>query len=320
MSRTAQLSKAAWPGRPRDPPKTALLWCCAWLASPFSLDSARRHRRMTGPSGLPKFRNPPVREVVISVQFDPLTKLSPIHLGRWWEGERREHYPRSEERPPLPATREQFEWKASQPRFNLRVGGAPPTQAIWFLTEDGGEVLQIQRDRFSRNWTRKQDEYPSYEKLRPAFERDFEDFRAFLLREGIGEPSIVQCEITYVNPLQAGDGWDRQGELQKIFAPWSGGFVEGFLPEPENVQIAARFMIKDPPGTPIGRLYATVQPAIDPETSSPRILLTLAARGRPLGPGLDGIRAFLDLGHEWIVRGFATLTTTDMHKRWDRIQ
>jgi len=33
---------------------------------------------------LPTFENPPVVETVMSVQFDPLSKLTDAHLGGFW--------------------------------------------------------------------------------------------------------------------------------------------------------------------------------------------------------------------------------------------
>ena len=42
----------------------------------------------------------------------------------------------------------------------------------------------------------------------------------------------------------------------------------------------------------------------------------LFARGAPIGDGLEGALAFLDLGHDWLVRAFKSLTTLEMHKEW----
>ena len=47
-------------------------------------------------------------------------------------------------------------------------------------------------------------------------------------------------------------------------------------------------------------------------------LMNLSARGIPLGPGVGGAFDFFDLAREWIVRGFADLTTRAMHRSWKR--
>lgn len=278
---------------------------------------------MSGSQDYPKYHHPPVAEVVMSVQFDPLTALAPVHLGRWWTDERRARYPVMEERPPLEQTREEFAVPNTTGLvFNFKLLGSPPTPAIWFLTRDRTELLQVQRDRFSRNWTRQSSEadYPSYDALWPAFEEEFVAFTEFLAGEGIGEPIVEQCELTYVNPIGPGPEWDRHGQLSKLLVPWSEDQTEpAFLPEPEDVQATIRYRIPGPDGEPAGRLYVTAQPvwSAGPE---PRILLTLSARGRPFGPGIEGVQAFLETGHEWIVRGFSALTTTPMQNRWERYQ
>jgi uncharacterized protein (TIGR04255 family) len=255
----------------------------------------------------------------MSVQFDPMTSLSPIHLGRWWIDERRVRYPVTEERPPLEPTLEQFTAPQPVPAFNFRLMTGPVTPAVWFLKNDRTELLQIQRDRFTRNWAKKSDDeqYPSYDRLWPAFERDYSEFSEFLEAEGIGHPSLNQCELTYVNPISL-PSWQVNPDLTAVLAPWTGATTEGFLPEAEDVQVAIRYTIPDPQGQPAGRLYVKVDPAVLPD-KTPALVMTLSARGRPLGPGLVGTKAFLDLGHEWIVRGFTSLTTETMHAEWGRL-
>jgi hypothetical protein len=69
---------------------------------------------------------------------------------------------------------------------------------------------------------------------------------------------------------------------------------------------------------PVGRLHSVTTPRYRVDTMEPVYVLEMVARGQPLGPGLDGAVALLDLGHEYIVRGFADLTTRRMHEVWGR--
>lgn len=265
---------------------------------------------------LPKFDNPPVNEVVLGVQFDPLTRLTPAHLGIWWaEDDRRARYPLCEERPPLPTAVETFA-APGIPSFRLQVG--PMSPALWFLSQTRNELLQVQRDRFTRNWTRSPDvRYPSYDALRPAFEQDLAEFSDFVVRNELGEIAVRQAELTYINPIRMEGVWTHHGELERWLALWSGRVSEGFLPEPEDVGLVTRYvMARD--GVPVGRLIANVQPAW--EGTNPVCLFTLTARGAPREPTLDAALEFLDLGHEWVVRGFTTLTTEMMHNVWERRQ
>ncbi len=270
---------------------------------------------------LPKYNRPPVTEVVMSVQFDPITALTPVHLGAWWTPQRRKTYPTCEERPPIEPMIETFGVPRG-PTFQLRLGNGLPAPAMWFFSHDRTELLQIQRDRFTRNWIRSGVEapYPSYGRLLPAFKRDLEEFTQFLAEADLGSANLTQVELTYINPVAPdGDVWSDHGELGAILTPWTNNLTEGFLPTPEDVQIAARYRMVGADGDPVGRLIVTVQPVFD-QSSHPRYLVTVMARGVPEANSVKGAVAFLDRAHEWIVRGFTTITTEAMHRLWGRTQ
>ena len=88
------------------------------------------------------------------------------------------------------------------------------------MNSAGTEMIQIQNDRFIKNWRKcgENEEYPRYAKtVKPAFERDFREFLAFLADENLGAVKVNQCEVTYVNHIVAGDGWSNWDEFDKVF-------------------------------------------------------------------------------------------------------
>jgi len=116
---------------------------------------------------------------------------------------------------------------------NLRIELVQDVQhpRLWFLNEDGSELVQFQRDRLVHNWRRTTPEepYPHYENLRPAFERDLHDLVSFLEEQGLPPVSPVQCELTYVNPIPAEDlGPDRS--LSALVVPWTDRYSDAYLP------------------------------------------------------------------------------------------
>jgi hypothetical protein len=104
-----------------------------------------------------------------------------------------------------------------------------------------------------------------------------------------------------------------------VLRNWSALRDSSFLPEAEDGAIRLRFVIRDRGVTPIGRLHVALQPGWKKADNSPILLMNLTARGAPLGEGISGAFDFFDLGHEWIVKGFADLTTAEMHRAWERI-
>ncbi len=93
------------------------------------------------------------------------------------------------------------------------------------------------------------------------------------------------------------------------------------MPQAEDVGLCTRYIVPDDSGEPIGRLHVLFQPAWKKADISPIFTMNLTARGKPLGEGVEGAFAFFDLGHRWIVKGFADLTTETMQYRaWERVQ
>ena len=97
------------------------------------------------------------------------------------------------------------------------------------------------------------------------------------------------------------------------------GSLKGeFLPEAEDVALRVRYSIPGGDGA-VSRLHVVADPGFD-SSGKPGIVLTLTARGG-LGRGAeDSLESRLDLGREWIVRGFADVTSNAMHRHWEREQ
>lgn len=267
---------------------------------------------------LPDFANPPVIEVALSVQFEPLSVLRTPHFGLLWSEFRRE-FPRIEEHPPRAAVIEQF-GIPRPPKMDVRVEVGLPIPQCRFLNEKGTELIQVQQDRFVHNWRKVGggDEYPRYEFVKRRFEEELGTFRQFLAREGLGELVPNQCEVTYVNHIISGAGWERHGELGNILTVWTTRYSDTFLLGPEDIGHRIRYIIPGADGSPLGRLLVGIDPAYRTEDDRPIYVLILTARGRPIGEGIEGALGFLDIGREWVVRGFTSLTSSRMHEVWGR--
>ena len=148
---------------------------------------------------------------------------------------------------------------------------------------------------------------------------DLNQFSAFLLEDGFSNRDANQCEITYVNHLPAGEEWSRHGEVGNVVGPLPGRTSDDFLPEPESVEAPFRYVFRWPGSEePAGRLHVQVGSVHRVADGPPMLKVLLTARGRPRGAGTDDVLEWLDVGHDFLVRGFASLTTENMHRRWGR--
>jgi hypothetical protein len=263
------------------------------------------------------FERPPVTETILGVQFLPLRGLTLPYLGLFW-GEVRADYPTQEVKPALPPVVEDF---SGVPGPEGGVGiqfVTEPDARCWFIDKTSTQLIQVQRDRFIRNWRKGQpphDGYPRYDVLRPRFATDWTRFLAFLEREGLGRPEVNQCEVTYVNHIELGVGWENLGEAHKVLAMLRGIEKPGILPEPEVVILNARYVMPARPG----RLHVSAQPAVRRSDGKHVLQLTLTARGKPDSSAIADILRWFDEGHDWIVYGFVDVTTPAMHQIWGRL-
>src|SRR2546425_18159 len=101
-------------------------------------------------SPLPKYRRPPVVETALGVQFAPLKSFSIPHFGLFWNAIRGD-YPKQEMKPPLGNVVEDLAAPPAPDQIHLQLVSEPEARC-WFLNAGATELIQLQRDRFVRNW------------------------------------------------------------------------------------------------------------------------------------------------------------------------
>ena len=94
-----------------------------------------------------------------------------------------------------------------------------PLPRVWFIHRNDNELIQVQRNRFLYNWRKRQsnDEYPGYEKVVENFERYLSCFEEFLATENLGNLVAIEYELTYIDIIPKGHGWENPGDLAKVF-------------------------------------------------------------------------------------------------------
>ncbi len=239
---------------------------------------------LSRPADLPDFRNPPVSEVVLSVQFASIPMFRSAHIGLLWERLRQE-YPKISEQAPLQARFETFGVMPANPAPFLQIQTllSPPMPRYWFEEESGGELLQVQQDRIAHNWRKHEAEkdYPRYEAIRNQFASDVGTFTGFLAAESLGEMRPNQCEVTYINTIELPPGeHDIYRHLERITPLWAGRFAEPFCHEIESAMVQSRFVLRHE-GKPFGRTYVTFGPALLATQNRPVIRLEITVRGKP---------------------------------------
>jgi uncharacterized protein (TIGR04255 family) len=259
-----------------------------------------------------RYDHPPVIEVVCGVLFGALPRLRTAHVGVFWDKVRRQ-FPRAEEAPPLSAV---IESTTGTPWLEIALGVVPPFPRSWFLSEDDHRLIQLQRDRFLYNWRRSSPDdgsYPSYDTIMVDFERLWSEFREFVSVENLGELAARQLELTYVSVIPEASIPDHDPVFVDHARESS---LTRFLPIPESFEWRTSYLLPDD----CGRLHMLASSAREIATGAPIRRLETTARGINDAAAAGDMRNWFDLAHEWVVRGFADVTTERMQTDvWRRV-
>jgi uncharacterized protein (TIGR04255 family) len=267
--------------------------------------------------GLINYGNPPVVEVVCGILFKPIQQMLAPHLGLLWEKFRSE-YPNCREVPPIAPIIEEFEERGGEQELHIELTEKPPLPRIWFIHKNENGIIQVQRDRFLHNWrkVRPDDEYPRYYTVIEMFRNHLSSFESFLKENGLGQITPLQYEMTYINHIPQGEGWETIKEIGSVFPDFAfRSDQRRFLPHPEAINWRTSFVLPDRSG----RLHVTVRKTRERGSSRSILLLELTVRGIGDDKSLNGTWNWFNLAHEWIVYGFADLTGEEVQRKvWKR--
>lgn len=274
------------------------------------------------------YGNPPIDEVAISVQFEELNKLDFRKINVIF-AEFSDFAETIEEKPPLNAQFELFDEgriSSSDARLEFFTDSMPPRRRLWFVGAGGAELVQMQSDRFIRNWRKRSESqsYPRFNQILPEFVADYRKFLSGAANAGYKKIEPNQVEVSYFNNIWLEDGLNAMNACEKYFSfiklprspeiPYS----EGFKAEAASVGLRYQFY-EDGQSSARGRLFVDLFPATD-STGRNVLRLQLVARGRPSGTDADAVERFVRAGRREIVSMFDRLTSTEAREVWDRKQ
>lgn len=256
---------------------------------------------------LPTFDRPPVVEVVLGFEFQPVADFGAVRLAQvatLWQ----DRYPIVQEQQPLPMS-PPIGVPGQFPTMFVNVGA--PAIRLWLLGEDGSHLLQVQRDRLILNWRHaSSDPYPHYDTLRPQFVQALRELTAFVREHGLGSIVASAVEVSYVNEVVTANG-----------LPSLSGILTAVSDHAHHLgwPVASR-IIQAYNGRSTGSGPAVLTLTADTQGRGPNsTLITLTYRAAvPVDATEADVMSTMDLGHREVVIGFAESTTNAMHEVWGR--
>ncbi|HEX4145660.1 MAG TPA: TIGR04255 family protein [Pirellulales bacterium] len=263
------------------------------------------------PEHLASFAHPPVIELVLGVQFDPLG-LTSGHLGWYWKSTLGDEWPRVADAPRLLDQVEPFgNMMASWPFPNLiSFGRAAEAQRLQISNDSRDRMIQVQDTRFIFNWLKGEGEYPRYPQIKTEFDTHLARFTEFARVASLNPLKPNQWEVNYVNHIPAGELWQAPADWPKVIpgllvraGDYGGTRFENMSGEWQS-EIPERR----------GRLRINV--AFQHKAADQVLALTLTARG-PVSEQ-EGLTHGLDLGRKTIVTAFDQITSVEAKEHWGR--
>lgn len=179
----------------------------------------------------------------------------------------------------------------------------------FLLDASKNQLLQVQLNAFIRNWRAIEDKrlYCHYSDLKPMFQEDWTTYREFLKDEGLPEPSVFQCDVTYINHLVKGREWNTLEDISSLFPRMKFSFKGALV-----TSFSCSAAVAD------NQVRIEASPALRPD-GTPIIQLTLNVSGKPADTSEASIWAKLDDCHKLLVETFADITASDLQQQvWRR--
>ena len=262
------------------------------------------------PDHLPDFAEPPLDEVVLGVQFEPVSGYSAVYAKDIWELFRSE-FPKVQEQPILPPQFETFGGANAQASLEIHLGEAPVGSRLWFLSEDESHLLQFQSDRFITNWRKRPDlpPYPRFEEIAKAFENNLTKLERHFWANFKHQININQAEVTYINIILIEDYSEA--------CEWFSLLKDGNL-NIDTLNMGFGEVVKSRTGEPFARLYHKIESARSVNSEQRAFRLSLTYKGKPAGNNIASAMIFLADAREAVVTRFADITTDKAHQSWGR--
>ncbi len=269
---------------------------------------------------LPSFDAPPVVETVVGVHFEQLSRFDVAQRSLFWS-RLRDTFPILEEKVPLEEIREEFgeERFASGAPIRWQLSEAPPSPRLWAKSNDGRHTMQIQQDALLVNWERDPrslSPYWPYDKRRRDLFDKLAVLDSFLRESDIGELRPTSCFARYINHIEYDQAAEFPEVLGRLLTTWCNQTTDDWLPPVEQASLHLTFPFPEQRG----RLHVDVSPGARRKDNQRVLRMNFTARGVPSEATIEATLNWVDLGHEWIVRGFTSLTRPEMHTVWSRTQ
>jgi len=248
------------------------------------------------------YASPPIVEAVFGITFQPIDGLKIPHYGLFWNLIKAE-LPSCEHASPIVS-----------PDQPISVGfEGLPLPRIWYISEDGARLLQVQGDRLLFNWRQMADEsYPRFESIYQTFIHYFEMFNQFLIDNELPPVQVISTHLAYINHIR-GEIEGKEICEKDIFKEASQEESPLKFLQSKSASNWQRIYPFDEKNLHLISQLQQGRSKIDHKT-----VYNLELKAESLSKP-ESLSSWFDNAHEVIINGFDDLTTDDaQQKLWGR--
>ena len=176
-------------------------------------------------------------------------------------------------------------------------------------------MIQLQKNKFLFNWRKRTSAYPRFGPVSNHFFKYLAAFKKFLADNDLGSVNPIECELTYINHIPKGTGWQAPKDVKSVFTDIFWQRREGrFLPDPAALNWSVSFALPKDAGT----LFVKLNSATRMPDNVLLFVLDLTVKGSAINKSDEEIGGWYTTAREWIVRGFEDLTSEKVQRQYWR--
>jgi uncharacterized protein (TIGR04255 family) len=249
-----------------------------------------------------RFKDPPVREVALTVFFDKISTLQTINLARlrvaWLDA-----YPNVKEvppRPPLRGDRSFAEFLGSNSFW--------PMPSTTFADESGRHAIQLQADRFGIVWNFAKfgEGYPGYMKLSAEVMSRFGEFKEVVAQELDENVKVTDVDLEYTNEVES---LSPEELVLGILTNWQASELSVERANLAGLRLHYCTNMKPDDTT----LDITVDPLFESVANGG---CTLEIKVTASVSSQDEVGSRMNSAHDVLVEKFLSILNDDMRRRW----
>ncbi len=257
----------------------------------------------------PKFKKPPVDEVVTGFDFvapQDITSIDLAELKSLYKplgfSKYEEHFPIAPRLPDIII-----------PNFGM-PSNAP--SRLWFISNDSNYIIQVQRNKFLVNWRKYHNpniDYPSYKEHQNEFWKCADVFMAWFKKRWGNDISISAQEMSYLNTIPTIPEKEINPSDYFTDMKWTPKDHLGNI-----VQLNSEFLVNMDKKS---RMHIVISSGFRASDSNPIFRLEMNMLGsNKFNMEQKTLSEWYDYAHESIVFGFCEITTKEMHEKWEKCQ